>query len=605
MKLAIVLCLLVPLATTLQASDPLAYEVSISKTGNEQLDHALADYSMLVSLEKVAPVGPFALIMRATDDQQRFRTALKSYGYYKGKAVIQISGMAADDPALVEKLEGVSSNESVLVDIAVELGPLYQLGKVEIHGNVPENASKKLGLASGSPAVAADVLEARERLLDALRDEGYALAKVDEPIAIIQDEKNTLDVSFKVEPGQPMYLGPITLSGLEDVNENYIRSHLLVQSGERYNPTNLEKARRDLMTIGVFSSVQVLPADAPNENGRLPIEFRIQESAPRKLSFNGQYSTDVGGSISTAWENRNLFGNAEKLTLSAAVTQLGGRSTQGIGYNTLLSILKPDFLHHEQSLQIDIGAVQQSLLAYDRRAFTIGALLNRNLADHWSASIGLSAEQERIRQQGATNDYTLIELPLEVKYDNTENLLDPTRGIRASAGVTPTQPLTGPSTNPFVLFLVSGSTYLDLGDEGRSVLALRGVFGLAEGASQAELPPDRRFYAGGSATVRGYKYQSIGPQFPDQTPQGGTALSAGTVELRQRFLESYGAVAFVDAGQVTTKSTLFSGTWRVGAGLGVRYYTAFGPIRLDVAVPVNSIPGGSAFELYIGLGQAF
>ena len=151
---------------------------------------------------------------------------------------------------------------------------------------------------------------------------------------------------------------------------------------------------------------------------------------------------------------------------------------------------------------------------------------------------------------------------------------------------------------------VQGSTYLNLGAPGRSILALRGLVGTVQGASTFALPPDQRFYAGGSGTVRGYKYQSVGPQFADRRPTGGTSITAATVEFRQRIGESFGAVAFVDAGQVSNSSAGF-GSLRAGAGVGARYYTAIGPIRLDVAVPLNKRNGDDAFEAYIGIGQAF
>ena len=137
------------------------------------------------------------------------------------------------------------------------------------------------------------------------------------------------------------------------------------------------------------------------------------------------------------------------------------------------------------------------------------------------------------------------------------------------------------------------------------MLALRGLVGGAGGASQFELPPDKRFYAGGSATVRGYKYQSVGPRFPDNKPQGGTSVAAGTVEFRQRILDSFGVAVFADAGQVTASGSPFAGNWAVGVGAGARYYTPIGPIRVDFAVPLNKRPGGNSFEFYIGIGQAF
>ena len=158
---------------------------------------------------------------------------------------------------------------------------------------------------------------------------------------------------------------------------------------------------------------------------------------------------------------------------------------------------------------------------------------------------------------------------------------------------------------------VSGSTYFDVGDwvfgarPGRSVLAFRGLVGSVQGASQFELPPDQRFYGGGSGTIRGFKYQSVGPLFPDLNPMGGTAIDAGTIEYRQRFFDSFGAAVFVDGGQVSAGNIPFSGAVRIGTGVGLRYYTPVGPVRLDVAVPVNRPPGGDKFEFYIGLGQSF
>ena len=105
--------------------------------------------------------------------------------------------------------------------------------------------------------------------------------------------------------------------------------------------------------------------------------------------------------------------------------------------------------------------------------------------------------------------------------------------------------------------------------------------------------------------MRGYRFQTLGPQFPDGKPTGGTAISAATVELRQRIWGNFGSAVFLDAGQVTSNGQPFSGGWHAGAGVGARYYTPIGPIRLDVAVPLNRLPNGDSLEVYVGLGQAF
>ncbi len=178
------------------------------------------------------------------------------------------------------------------------------------------------------------------------------------------------------------------------------------------------------------------------------------------------------------------------------------------------------------------------------------------------------------------------------------------RGIRATASITPTESCPSPSAF-FTILQLSASTYIDLTGRGRSVIALRGLVGSVQGATTFQLPPDQRFYAGGSGTIRGYAYQSVGPQFPDGNPIGGLAIDAGTIEYRQRIGQSFGTAVFVDAGQVDTSSAPFQGKVAIGTGIGLRYYTPIGPIRVDFAVPVVSVPNSGNFQIYIGIGQAF
>ncbi len=199
--------------------------------------------------------------------------------------------------------------------------------------------------------------------------------------------------------------------------------------------------------------------------------------------------------------------------------------------------------------------------------------------------------------------------------------------MRAALTVAPTLSL-GPPNATYVITQIRASAYLDLHDlsltaPGRTVIAVRGLYGYAQGASVTGLPPDQRFYAGGSETVRGYSFQSVGPQFADtappppgailnpdfseNTPVGGVAVDAAGVELRQRIGRNYGLAVFADAGRVGQTALPFSGQYAVGLGAGVRYYTAIGPIRLDIGLPLHRLPkpNNDGFEVYIGLGQSF
>jgi translocation and assembly module TamA len=598
----IALSLLTPIA---KSADPQPYTVNIAKTNNSTLDQILEDSSTLISLNKTAPVGSVALIARAQADQQRFTAALESQGFYKASIRIKIAGRDLDDPNLDGWLEKAPADPPVQVAVSIEPGPPFHLRKLDIQGDIPGSARVQLGLKTGAPALAADVMAGRERLLNALRNDGYALAKVGEPIATLAPEADALDVAYPVETGPRVELGDITLKGLNEVDESFVRRRLLIAYGDRFDPVAIEKARQDLAKQGVFSAVRVHMAEAVDAQGRLPITLEMTEREKHAVSAEAAWSTDLGGSLATTWQHRNLLGGAEQLNLTAGVTQIGGNSTTGIGYKALAGFVKPDLWQRDQTLRANLGAIKQSLIAYDQKAVLGDVSLERKFADYWIGSVGLAGEQSNIAQEGVTRNYTLLSLPLTIKYDSSNNLLDPTQGIRANASITPVQPLSAKSTSTFVILQMAGSGYFDLGEPGRSVLALRGMVGDVQGADQFDLPPDKRFYAGGSATVRGYKYQSIGPQFIDNKPQGGVSMAAATVEFRQRILDSYGAVVFADAGQVNADGAPFASTWHMGVGVGARYYTGFGPIRLDVAMPVNKQQNSGSFEVYIGLGQAF
>jgi translocation and assembly module TamA len=590
-------------ASSARGADPQKYTVTLKPTGDAALDQALNDTSQLVSLRDKAPVGPFALVTRARDDLGRFQTALNSFGYYTAKVALTVDGRPLDQTDLPDVLQQAPAEPPVPVVASFDLGPLFHLGHVTIQGEVPPAAREKLRLEPGTPAVAADVLAAQQRLLAAIREAGHPLARVELPPVTLRPAEHLLDVTFQASEGPYANIGAIQITGLKTVNEDYVRRRLLLHSGERFSPSAIQAAREDLASIGVFSVVRIEPADHVDPDGTTPILIDVSERPLHSVDFGAAYSTDLGINVNAGWHHRNLFGNAEQLNITGGV-QLGGTAVQGPGYNFNIQFLKPDFLARDQTLQVNLGAIKQNLDAYDQRALLQKIELDRKLSAHWTAGIGLSGEEEDITQEGMSHRYNLIGLPLSLKFDDTDNLFDPTEGLRATLLLTPLQSFGGSSAT-FVIGQLSGSTYFDLSGGGRSVLAMRGLVGKAFGANTFSLPPDQRFYAGGSGTVRGYRYQSVGPQFPDGKPTGGTAVGAGSVEFRQRILDKYGAVAFVDAGQVTANGSPFASTWRVGAGVGARYYTSIGPLRLDVAVPLNRQPHGDALEVYIGIGQAF
>jgi translocation and assembly module TamA len=307
-------------ASPSRAADPQPYVVTFIKTGDKSLDALAAATSNLASLRLKAPAGPFALVLRARADQDRLRTVLDSAGYYDGSVGITIDGKSIADPSLPARIAAYPGATPIPVVVTLTRGPLFHLGRVAIEGKVPAAARAVFGLESGQPARADDVLAAGARLQTALLDEGYPFSKVAVPAAIENPAQHTIDVTYDVTTGPRVDIGAITIAGLRTVHEPFVRRELTLHSGQSFNPDKIETARQNLAGLGVFSSVQAIPATKLSPDGRLPIAFVVREGPPRTVSFTAGYATDTGGLLGASWTHHNLFGNGETLVLSAAAT---------------------------------------------------------------------------------------------------------------------------------------------------------------------------------------------------------------------------------------------------------------------------------------------
>jgi translocation and assembly module TamA len=621
------------------SADPQSYKVRLEGPVAHEIASTLSASSDLVSLRKSAPVSPLGLILRARSDTVRLKTVMESYGYYQSAVTALIDGEPLTSADLSDKLAAMPAGKEAAVVLSYVPGPLYHLGKITLEGDLPPDMHGLLDLHTGQPAVAADVINAGTRLLRALQDKGYAFAKVEGPVAYELPQARELDVTYTVTTGKTARFGTIAITGLQRTRQSSVLSRLGMHTGDPYSAAAIDKARSNLLAMGVFGSVIVRTAPAPDPDGSVPVTFNLTERKRHPVDLHAAYSSDLGGSAGVTWTDRNLFGHAEQLNLNASVIDLNGSAANGAGYNIGAQLILPEIAHPQQTLQFSLTAIQQSLLTYDQTSETAGVTLTRTLSKIWTASVGLTATKDLITQpqelyvpdldKGVFN-YTLLATPVSLRYDSTDlssPILDPTHGMRAALTVAPTLSL-GPPNATFIISQLRASAYLDLNKlsltaPGRTIIAVHGLYGYAQGASVTGLPPDQRFYAGGSETVRGYPFQSVGPQFAqtypppagtpvnpsfsENTPVGGVAVDAGSIELRQRVGANYGFAVFADAGRVGETALPFSGQYAVGLGTGVRYYTPIGPLRFDIAVPLHRLPSpnNNSFEVYIGLGQSF
>lgn len=575
---------------------------AVTLTGVEDaLEGVLRETSSLVSLQEDPPPSLLGLERRASQDRERLQTALRSAGYYDARLDIAI-----DD-----------SRTPVAVTVTVQTGPLYRFRSVTL-GTAdgaplpgPAIAPATIGLAPGEPALAPAVTGAQSRIIDSLRARGYGFAQVTDRRVVVDHGDRSMDVTYTVAPGPLVRFGETRIDGLKDVKESLIRGRIPWTAGDVFDPRKLDQARTDIAALGTFDLTRVTLAERPGPDGVTPVEVTLEERLARFIGFGATYSTSEGLGLNAYWGHRNLFGGAEQLRVTAELGRLvgGDSSASGLDKTDLrlgVEFRKPDFLSPKQTLLASFGVVTDNPPAYEREAAIVAVGLERPLFDGLTVSYGVTSEAARTVTNDRTYRTALFGVPLAARYDGSDSLLNPTRGYRLSLAVTPWTPVGGDTDSPFVTTNLIGSAYHDIRGDGNYVLAGRIGLGSTAGAGLSEVPPDKRFYAGGGGSVRGYGFQQVGPRDRAGDPTGGRSLFEAGLEMRIKVTETIGVVPFLDAGAVYDRAFPdMSEPLKLGAGVGLRYYTDFGPLRVDVGVPLNREPEDDRWQLYISLGQAF
>jgi translocation and assembly module TamA len=454
-----------------------------------------------------------------------------------------------------------------------------------------------LGLHIGIAARAPDIVAAQRRLLDALARHGYPLARVLDRQTRIVHASTTMTVALSVDAGPAARFGAATIEGLDRVEESYVRDLLAWQDGTPYDRDAVEKSRAALLATGLFSTVEIAPATVVEANGTLPLTITAAEGKHRSFGFGANYSTSEGFGGEVFWEHRNLLGRNETLRLSLTAAE--------IELSLKAQARKPAFLRPDQSLLADTALANRNTDAFDEQSVAGSLGVERPLGDLWRATAGVSAEYSVLTDEDGKDTVQLFGLPISGRRDTTDSLLDPTQGTRLNLSLTP---YGGKGDGPllFAVATAGGAAYTAVDADKRFVLAGRLKFGTIFGEETASVPANKRFYAGGGGSVRGYAFQSVGPLDDQNDPLGGRSLVEVNGEMRIRITKSVGLVPFIDGGSVfDTTYPDFSETFLWAGGLGVRYFSGIGPLRLDVAVPINRRTSDNSFQFYLSLGQAF
>lgn len=515
---------------------------------------------------------------RLARDVARAKEVMAAYGYYDGAVSSNL----------------VDGGASASVTLTIDQGPLYKIGRFDIVWQGGKPATPVLAFATGLPASGRNIVAAGERVIAKLKSDGYFDAAVVERRAVLDRPSGKVDVTLTLTAGGLVTVGGFDIEGAQEIPQPRIARLSTLEVGELLTPKRLKDAEDRLLETGIFNEARAsVVGTAPARTVRLA----VGERPMRTLSGAIKWSMQDGFAIEAAWEHRNIFGDAERLRTALTL----GQQRQALE----VSLRRYDTIFEGHTLLATLEVAHEDV---DGQIYEHAALIGTLETDIYDKIVGrYGASVEFVRDEGLTDggDYALIGVRGEVSFDNSNDLLDPTEGYRVTLRALPYLGYNGDLRN-FVILEALGSAYLPLDRQKEFVLAGRARLGSVLGERRDDIPLPKRFFAGGGGSIRGYSYKRAGPVNIDDEPVGGASVVELNAEARWRINEDFGAVAFVDGGGAFEGAMPGDGgDWYIGAGLGVRYYSPIGPVRLDVAMPINAREGEPGVQIYISIGQAF
>ena len=608
--------------------DNLVYSVDfVARNADKDLLTILRDASNTHKLRREPPQSAEELVRRVEADLPRLIDALWGAGYYGadlrvriGEATIGLSGSSGSASRIAESFR---NRAPVPIVFEAELGKLFTLRRIEVidaRTRAPLDPAlvppRIIRLRPGDPARAADLRAAQVRILDRLRAQSRPHAKIAQAEPTVLHQSGEMDLVLVVDPGPEAGIGPVTVSGTQDVNPAVVRSFVHLEEGERYSPRKIADTRKSVGRIEALGSVRIREAEALDANGNVPVFVEVTERKPRLFGMSARYSTVDGPGIHAYWAHRNLFGGAERLRLDAdigffvnndqpLIKNDGDIEFDDFTGRLAASFVKPALWGSRKDLLVDTALVREKTVDYIGDYVNGTAAIRHRFNDIFSVQGGIGIERGETRDVLGRIDYRLVGMPFGLTYDSTDSLLDPTQGFRVQARAAPYAQAIGSSIDLFES-KVQASAYYAIDEAANYVLAGRIGLGSLFGPEINEIPTTHRFYAGGAGSVRGYAYRSLAPIGPFGQAIGGRSLLDGSVEARIKVTDTIGVVPFLDMGNAFASSFPdFKEPIRFAAGLGLRYYTAIGPIRLDVAMPLERTRGATQVAVYVSIGQAF
>jgi translocation and assembly module TamA len=588
--------------------DPQPYAATLSTSATGDLEQAILAASTLISEQSLPASGAAGLLARARGDYKRILGALYDRGFYGGAISILVDGREAS-----QLPPDATLNKPASVQLRVDPGPVFRFAAIGIVNRAPAtndpadqvDLPEQVGFGRGGIARSSIIVRAEQVAVEAWRQQGYAEASVVDRNVIADHATNSVDVTITVEPGRLAHVGNVTVSGTERMDPEFVATQTGLEAGAEYDPDDIERAESRLARLDVFRAMRIEAASGGiGSNGLLPFNVLVEEQAQRRFGVGATYSTVDGFGVEGFHLWRNLFGRAERLRLDAKLAGINVPvNSAEFDYAFGATFTKPGFLNPDNDLVAAISAERTVLPAYTETSALAKVGLTQYLNDQLTLDGAAIYKRSQFEDDFGTRNFSLAGLTGGLIWDTRDDSADPTEGFFVNVTAEPFYEFY--YGNPIFRTTAEVRGYLSIMADDQLVLAARAKVGALVGPSLDEIPPDLLFFAGGGGSVRGYAYKGIGVDQPDDTVTGGRYLVEGSLEARYKVMNDIGVVGFVDAGYVAADEFPSLEELRIGVGMGLRYYTSFGPLRLDLAVPLNKRATDPDYAIYVGIGQAF
>ena len=582
--------------TAAKALDSLSFTVT---NAGKDFTAEIKAASRLRAAKAEKNTDPQDLFADARAEYGRLLAALYALGYYSAVIHVRIDGQEAADIAPLDAPSQISK-----IDVTVDPGPLFTFSRATV---APLSGRLRLppGFVIGKPAESGLIQAAVAAGVDGWRMLGHAKAAPVAQDLVADHATSQLSAAVTLDPGPKLRFGPLTVIGEDRMREDRIRWIAGPPRGEVFDPADLDRVAARLRRTGVFQSVTITEDDQITSPDSLGINATVVEAKRKRYEFGAEIASLDGATISGSWLHRNLLGGGERLLITGEIANIGTDSS-GVDYALGVSLERPATPGPDTTARLNVEVSRVDEADYNADLATAGLAFSHVFSDQLSAHVGMAYEYTQGADLAGAFLYQRLTLPLGTLWDNRNSRSDATGGVYLGAEVKPFLGFGTTDNGARVMLDARGYRPLDAGR--RFVVAGRLQAGAVLGASLLGAPRDDLFYSGGGGTVRGQPYQSLGVTIVD----GGTAIEVGgthflgaSLEARMKITDRIGAVGFFDAGQIGVGGfAAGDGGWHSGAGVGARYETGFGPIRLDVAAPLHG-DTGSGVQIYLGLGQSF